>query len=85
MPAPPKQCATFGMQNVNLFLSDSLGYKRRPRQHKRKKKSTEWEVAVEKHTYDLTISKLHCGVCFRNSGWPHKYRQLFCRASPLSA
>jgi hypothetical protein len=38
-----------------------LGYKRRPRYHQRKKKSAEWEVAVEKPTYDLTIFKLHCG------------------------
>ena len=38
-----------------------LGYQRRPRYHKRKKKSAEWEVAVEKPTYDLTIFKLHCG------------------------
>jgi len=38
-----------------------LGYQRRPRYRKRKKKSVEWEVAVEKPTYDLTIFKLHCG------------------------
>jgi DNA-binding transcriptional ArsR family regulator len=38
-----------------------LGYQRRPRYHKRKKKSAEWEVAVEKPTYDLTIFKLQCG------------------------
>ena len=38
-----------------------LGYKRRPRYHKRKKKSAEWEVAVERPTYDLTIFRLHCG------------------------
>ena len=38
-----------------------LGYKRRPRYHKRKGKSAEWVVAVEKPTYDLTIFKLHCG------------------------
>src|SRR3954447_26276849 len=38
-----------------------LGYKRRPRDHKRKKKSAEWEVAVEKPAYDLTILRLHCG------------------------
>jgi hypothetical protein len=38
-----------------------LGYKRRPRYHKRKKKSAEREVAVEKPTYDLTIFRLHCG------------------------
>jgi hypothetical protein len=39
-----------------------LGYQRRPRYHQRKKKkSAEWEVAVEKPTYDLTIFKLRCG------------------------
>ena len=38
-----------------------LGYRRRPRYRKRKSKSTEWEVAVERPTYDLTIFKLHCG------------------------
>ncbi len=38
-----------------------LGYQRRPKYRKRKKKSVEWEVAVEKPTYDLTIFKLHCG------------------------
>jgi hypothetical protein len=38
-----------------------LGYTRRPKYRKRKKKSAEWEVAVEKPAYDLTIFKLHCG------------------------
>src|SRR4051812_43504100 len=38
-----------------------LGYQRRPRYHKRKKKSAEWEIAVEKPAYDLTIFRLHCG------------------------
>src|ERR1700683_2915414 len=38
-----------------------LGYQRRPRYRKRKKKSVEWEVAVEKPKYDLTIFRLHCG------------------------
>src|SRR6202166_1287010 len=38
-----------------------LGYKHRPIYRKRKKKSAEWEVAVEKPAYDLTIFKLHCG------------------------
>ena len=38
-----------------------LGYMRRPKYRKRKKKSAEWEVAVEKPAYDLTIFKLHCG------------------------
>jgi hypothetical protein len=37
-----------------------LGYRRRPRYHQRKKKSAQWEVAVEKPTNDLTILKLHC-------------------------
>jgi hypothetical protein len=38
-----------------------LGYKRRPKYRSRKKRSAEWEVAVERPTYDLTIFKLHCG------------------------
>jgi hypothetical protein len=38
-----------------------LGYKHRPKYRKRKEKSAEWEVAVEKPAYDLTIFKLHCG------------------------
>jgi hypothetical protein len=38
-----------------------LGYQRRPRYHKRKNKSAEWEVSVEKPTYDLTLFRLHCG------------------------
>jgi hypothetical protein len=38
-----------------------LGYKHRPKIRKPKNKSAEWEVAVEKPTYDLTIFKLHCG------------------------
>lgn len=38
-----------------------LGYQRRPRYRARRRKSAEWEVAVEKPTYDLTIVRLHCG------------------------
>ena len=38
-----------------------LGYQRRPKFHWRKNNSAQWEVAVEKPTYDLTIFKLHCG------------------------
>ena len=38
-----------------------LGYKHRPKYRKRKKKSAEWEVAVERPAYDLTIFKLRCG------------------------
>ena len=38
-----------------------LGYQRRPRYRKRKQGSAQWEVVVERPTYDLTIFKLHCG------------------------
>ena len=38
-----------------------LGYQRRPRYRKRNKQSAQWEVAVERPVYDLTIFKLHCG------------------------
>jgi hypothetical protein len=38
-----------------------LGYRRRPKYHKRKGHSAQWEVTVERPTYDLTIFKLHCG------------------------
>ena len=44
-----------------LDLKTILGYQRRPRYRKRKKRSAEWEVAVERPTYDLTMFKLHCG------------------------
>ena len=38
-----------------------VGYKRRPKHRIWKKRSVDWEVAVEKPTYDLTKFKLHCG------------------------
>jgi hypothetical protein len=38
-----------------------LGYRRRPKYRQHARRSTEWEVAVERPTYDLTIFKLHCG------------------------
>src|SRR5262244_3663977 len=38
-----------------------LGYKHRPKYRRRAKRPAEWEVAVERPTYDLTIFKLHCG------------------------
>jgi hypothetical protein len=38
-----------------------LGYKRRPIYRRRTKRSGEWEVTVERPTYDLTIFRLHCG------------------------
>jgi hypothetical protein len=38
-----------------------LGYKHRPKYHKREGHAVPWEIAVEKPTYDLTIFKVHCG------------------------
>jgi len=38
-----------------------LGYRHRPKCRRRTKRSAEWEVAVERPTYDLTVFKLHCG------------------------
>lgn len=38
-----------------------LGCKHRPKYRSHKKRAAEWEVAVERPTYDLTIFKLHCG------------------------
>ena len=38
-----------------------VGYKHRPKYRQRKSKRAQWEVAVERPVYDLTIFKLHCG------------------------
>jgi hypothetical protein len=38
-----------------------LGYQRRPRYRRRKNCVAEWDVTLERPTYDLTIFKLHCG------------------------
>ena len=38
-----------------------LGYRRRPVYRRRAGRSAEWQVAVERPAYDLTIFKLHCG------------------------
>src|ERR1700758_2723003 len=38
-----------------------FGYRHRPIHRRRTKQSAEWEVSVERPTYDLTIFKLHCG------------------------
>jgi uncharacterized protein with FMN-binding domain len=46
---------------LDLTVKTILGYQRRPKYRKRKKESAEWEVAVERPTYDLTIFPLHCG------------------------
>jgi hypothetical protein len=38
-----------------------LGYKHRPKYRRRATRSAEWQVAVERPAYDLTVFKLHCG------------------------
>ncbi len=38
-----------------------VGYKHRPKYRQRKNKPAQWEVAVERPVYDLTVFKLHCG------------------------
>jgi hypothetical protein len=38
-----------------------LGYRHRPKYRRRARRAAEWQVAVERPTYDLTIFKLHCG------------------------
>jgi hypothetical protein len=38
-----------------------LGYRHRPKYRRRAKRWAEWEVAVERPAYDLTVFKLHCG------------------------
>jgi hypothetical protein len=38
-----------------------LGYRHRPKYRRRAKRSSEWEVAVERPAYNLTVFKLHCG------------------------
>ena len=69
-----------------------LGYRRRPRYSKRKKWSADWEVAVERPTYDLTIFKLHCGKLtlkiytkgervLRIEAMAHNTQELHCKRS----
>src|SRR6201987_2175319 len=56
--------ALIGRSRVLLDLQTVktiLGYQQRPKFHRRKNNSAQWEVAVEKPSYDLTIFKLHCG------------------------
>jgi hypothetical protein len=53
----PEASAAF-WSTVNLQAT-AYG-KQRPKYRRRTKRSAEWEVAVERPTYDLTIFKLHC-------------------------
>jgi hypothetical protein len=77
---------------VRLDLKTILGYQRRPRYRKWKKHSANWEVAVERPTYDLTIFKLHRGklslrsipkanACFASRPLPHNTEELDCGRS----
>jgi hypothetical protein len=49
--------APLNLQTIKTIL----GCKHRPKYRRRTKRPAEWEVAVERPTYDLTIFKLHCG------------------------
>ena len=46
--------------DLKRIQNDPGTHHRRPNRA-RKKRSAEWEVAVERPMYDLTIFKLHCG------------------------
>jgi hypothetical protein len=69
-----------------------LGNKRRPKYRARKKPAAEWEVTLERPTYDLTVFKLHCGKLtlkiyskgervLRIEAIAHNTRELKCRRS----
>src|ERR1700693_4208560 len=69
-----------------------LGYKRRPKYRARQKPSAQWEVTIERPTYDLTVFKLHCGSLtlkiyskgervLRIEAIAHNTRELKCRRS----
>jgi hypothetical protein len=69
-----------------------LGYKHRPKYRARQKPSAQWEVTIERPTYDLTVFKLHCGSLtlkiyskgervLRIEAIAHNTRELKCRRS----
>src|SRR5271167_3710468 len=49
--------ASLDLKTIKTILGD----KGRPKYRPRNMKAAEWEVAVERPTYDLTVFKLHCG------------------------
>ena len=49
--------APLDLKSVKTILGD----KGRPKYRPRNMRTAEWEVAVERPTYDLTVFKLHCG------------------------
>jgi hypothetical protein len=49
--------ATLELKTIKTILGD----KGRPKYRPRNMKAAEWEVAVERLPYDLTVFKLHCG------------------------
>jgi len=69
-----------------------LGCKHRPKYRARQKPSAQWEVTIERPTYDLTVFKLHCGSLtlkiyskgervLRIEAIAHNTRELKCRRS----
>jgi hypothetical protein len=69
-----------------------FGYKHRPKYRSRRNRSAEWEVTLERPTYDLTVFKLHCGKLtlkiyskgervLRIEAIAHNTRELRCRRS----
>jgi hypothetical protein len=69
-----------------------FGYKHRPKYRTRRNRSAEWQVTLERPTYDLTIFKLHCGKLtlkiyskgervLRIEAIAHNTRELRCRRS----
>src|SRR6266403_1060787 len=57
---PTCLCFPLDLKTIKT-IKTIVGCKHRPKIHRRTKRSAEWEVAVERPTYDLTIFKLHCG------------------------
>jgi hypothetical protein len=69
-----------------------FGYQHRPKYRTRRNRSAEWQVTLERPTYDLTIFKLHCGKLtlkiyskgervLRIEAIAHNTRELRCRRS----
>ncbi len=69
-----------------------FGYQHRPKYRTRRNRSAEWQVTLERPTYDLTILKLHCGKLtlkiyskgervLRIEAIAHNTRELRCRRS----
>ena len=77
--------APLDLKTIKTILGDKGRPKYRPR-----KRAAQWEVAVERPTYDLTVFKLHCGKLtlkiyskgervLRIEAVAHNIRELRCR------